>query len=630
MIDISVKNIAKRYFSDPVFTNVSFDVKSGEKIALIGENGTGKTTILKILLGIENVSSGEVFIRRNIRTGYLSQIPNSYEGLSAFEVLTLAFSELEEIKNRLRELEILIINDKRKDHESLLLEYGNLQTNFENKGGYEIDEKISRISNGLKLTQNLLNNKFDSLSGGEKTRLELGKILLEEPEIILLDEPTNHLDIESSIWLEGFLKEFKGSCLIISHDRYFLDKVIDHIFELKSGEIDIYLGNYSYYLQERQIRYELALEKFNQQERKLDQLEQAAKRYRDWGQRADNEALFKKAKAIEKRMEKLDVLDKPFKDSRSIEVKFEFEKRSGNIVLRFKDFNLRIENRALVNCINETVFYKDKIALIGNNGTGKSTLIKRILNELDNEDSEIYIGSNLKVGYLEQNIKFDDEKISILEYVKEALIIDEKNARNYLAKFKFYKEDVFKKIQNLSGGEKIRLRLSVLMKDEINLLLLDEPTNHIDIRTKEVLEESLCDFPGTILFISHDRYFINKLATRVFEIKDNELFAYEGNFDDYSEIIKKQFSEVKPLGNNLKIKENQIKVEQIRDKKVNPYRLKELEEKINSLERELEKIAFDMEIESTNYEKLTLLSKEKDIKEDLLFNLLIDLDEINN
>lgn len=615
MLDLTIKNLKKVYFSDPVFEDINIDLKKGEKVGLLGENGTGKTTLFKIINGEETPTSGDLFLRRGLKIGYLKQMPSEYEDLNVRGVLLGAFKGLQVLNDRMRWLEKEMANNT-EDLDELLVEYSKCQVKYEAMGGYEIFEKMSKICEGLRFDEAMLSKAYGVLSGGEKTRVELGKQLLESPDVLLLDEPTNHLDIETTEWLENYLKAYEGSVLIISHDRYFLDRVIDRIYEIKGGTTEIYLGNYSYYLQERQSRYENQLRHYNAQQKKLKQMEEAAKRMRDWAGRADNEAMFVRAKAMEKRIEKMDKIDKPLMNTKGIQVAFESEGRSAKEVIRVRDYHLGIGDLTLARDVNFTIRYKDHVALIGANGTGKSTLVKAILRDMDHEESPIKVGSRVNIGYLEQDIQFKDPEMTLIEAYKDYYPLPDGQIRNELAAFKFYKDHVFKKIKNLSGGEKVRLMLAILMKQDINCLVLDEPTNHIDIKTKEVLEETLESFEGTLFFITHDRFFLNKMADRIFEIEDQSLVTYEGNYEAYkiqkakrtqSEISQYDEKDKLKTESNSKIKEKEPKERQepVKEtKKMNTYKINQMESDILEIEEAIESKKSELERLESDYVKM--------------------------
>lgn len=606
MIDIAINNMSKAYFSDFVFNDVSIELKIGERVGLLGDNGTGKSTLFKIISGIENYDSGELFIRNNINIGYLKQLPDIYQDIKVIGVLNLAFKEVIDIRIKIKELEKILAKSTDFQYERNLKQFGELQEKYEHLGGYEIEEKLARICKGLKIDKEMQAKSYNLLSGGEKTRVMLGKLLLEEPDVLLLDEPTNHLDIETTEWLEKLLNDYKGSTLIISHDRYFLDRVITKIYEIKAGKTDIYYGNYSNYLKEREIRYENQLKHYEAQQKKIAQMEDAAKTMRVWASQADNEMMFKKAKAMEKRIERMDKIDKPIKNLNDIKITYELETKAGKIIAKAKNYILKINDNILAKDVSFEIYNNETVALIGANGTGKSTLIKDLVFNTDEDRKDLTINPRAKIGYLEQDIVFKRENVSILDVFKDYHPLSEGEIRNYLAKFKFRREEVFNEVSKLSGGERVRLMLAILMKRDINFLILDEPTNHIDIKTREIFEEALENYKGTILFISHDRYFINKLADRVMEIEKNMLYSYIGNYEYYKSEKEKRIN----LSDSTKSKENKKQKESIKinskshTKRKNNYKIKEIEEEISALEEEIEKKKIIIRDNPTNYQLL--------------------------
>lgn len=617
MLDLSINNMGMKYFSGEIFSNVNIELKDNERIALLGENGTGKSTIFRIICGEEKQSSGDMFIRKGAKVGLLRQIPKVYKDLTVKMVLTNAFKDLLSLERQIKELEIKMSSGC-EDMDRILDIYSQTQMKYESLGGYAINERMSKICSGLKIDDEMLGKEYEILSGGEKTKIELAKILLEEADILLLDEPTNHLDIEMTEWLEEYLKTYSGSVLIISHDRYFLDNVIDKIYELKNGQSEEYMGNYSYYLEERVVRYENSLRMYNAQSRKIKQLEEASKRMREWGRRADNEAMFVKAKAIERRIEKMDKIDKPVLDTKALSIDFSGSNRSGKEVVVCKNLDLQIGDNRLLNNCEFKVWMKDRVGIIGGNGSGKSTLIKRILKKSE-DDQFVKIGSNVKIGYLQQDIEFHEDNLDMLSVFKYYIAMSDGEIRNYLSRFKFYGEDVFKKVNKLSGGEKVRLMLSILMKEDINCMILDEPTNHIDIKTKEVLEEALESFDGTIIFISHDRFFLNKTASRIFEIEDKKLKIYEGDYEYYK---NEKSKEIKKRESSYIDKKIKVKVkEKSKNNKVNETVIIHLEKEIEDFEIKILDIKASIELASSDYEKLqslmdelALLEEELDLK----------------
>ncbi|CUX55454.1 putative ABC transporter ATP-binding protein YjjK [Clostridium sp. C105KSO15] len=592
MIELSINNLTKFYGANKIFETICFEVKTGERIGLIGKNGCGKTTIMKIIMGrfkesnsnlqgwfedtgqvqvgevsygeevSEDYQAGEVNLRKGIKVGYLNQIPVYSEDTKAIDVIRMAFQKVFDLKRRLSELEGVFQTSSGEKLEKALLSYGRLTEEYEIAGGYELETKINKITEGLKINDILKQLPFHSLSGGEKTRVILAKILLEEPDILLLDEPTNHLDLETTEWLEGFLKDYKGSVLIISHDRYFLDNVAMKIVELEFSRANIYMGNYSYYVLEKERRFLIDYRNYINQQKKIEQMEKQIERYRIWGNMRDSETMFKRAKELEKRLEKIEVLDKPVLEGRRVRLNQDSTNRSGKMVLETKHLSKSFGVAVLLKDIDMKVYYQDSACIIGKNGCGKSTLLKLILGELKPDYGTVKIGAQVKIGYLPQQVVFEDEDQTILEYFSGFHNITYEAARNQLARVLFFKDDVHKKIRFLSGGEKSRLRLCSLTFEKVNFMILDEPTNHLDIDSREVLEETLTAFEGTLLFVSHDRYFINKVAGKIMSFENNHLITYPGDYTYYQEELQKagkfedQTNEkARGLSNLLKVQE---------------------------------------------------------------------------
>ncbi len=539
MIELGINNITKYYGATKIFEKITFDVKTGERIGLIGQNGCGKTTILKILMGLEDYQEGTINLRKGAKMGYLNQIPEYPDGTKAIDVIRMAFDHIFIIKEQLSQLEKEFESLYGDELEKAMKQYGKLIEQYELHGGYELETRINKITEGLQITDILKEMSFNCLSGGEKTRIMLSKILLEEPDILLLDEPTNHLDLETIGWLEGFLKEYKGSVLIISHDRYFLDSVVNKVIELEPSKANLYYGNYSYYVVEKERRFLLDLKNYQNQQKKIEQMENQIKRYRIWGEMRDSDKMFKRAKELEKRLEKMDTLGRPILNTKKVRFGNEVTTRTGKLVLSTEAINKSFEDNLILRNIDLTILYQDSACIIGKNGCGKSTFLKIILEELEPDSGIIKIGTGVKIGYLPQHVAFIDEEQTILEYFSSLHNITNEEARGQLAKVLFMKDDVNKKIKFLSGGEKSRLKLCSLTFEKVNFMILDEPTNHLDIDSREVLEETLSEYDGTLLFVSHDRYFINKVADKVIEIEDCSLKIYDGDYNYYLDEVKK-------------------------------------------------------------------------------------------
>ena len=536
MIEISLNKINKSYGFNRVLNNLSFDIKTNERIALIGSNGCGKTTTLKIIMGIESCDSGNISIRKESKIGYLTQIPpKEDDNISARSVYLRGVQELINLENKINDF---VENMSSNEKDIKLLD--KLQEEFRISGGYSLKEKIEKIRNGFKITNELLDREYNKLSGGEKTLINLASIILSNPDILLLDEPTNHLDIDTLEWFEEYLSSYNGTVVIISHDRYFLDRTVNKIIEIENGNANIYHGNYSYYLKESEKRLMVEFQNYKNQQKEIKALKEAIERYKVWGAKSDNPMFFRRAKAIETRLQKMEVIDRP-KTKSELRINFNVEDRTSNRVMVISNFNLRIGNNELLRNSHMEVYYKERVCLMGKNGAGKTTLIKNILN---NTHDNIKLGTNIKIGYIPQEIRFDNEELTIYEHMRKIFVGSESELRSKLNQFYFTVDNIDKKVKSLSGGEKVRLKLLELILKNANFLILDEPTNHIDIDTREILEESLLAYEGTILFVSHDRYFINKIATKIVMIENKEMITYNGNYDS-----------IKKKSNNVLIKE---------------------------------------------------------------------------
>ena len=465
---------------------------------------------------LKNKILGNINIRKGATIGFLKQVyEKEHEDIIVEDYLKESFKEYTLIENRLRELE-LQMSKEGQNLELILQKYGKLQEKYISLGGYELEEKFKKICSGFKFDNEFLNKEYNCLSGGEKTIVNLATILLKNPSILLLDEPTNHLDIEALEWLENFLIEYKGTILLISHDRYFLDKVATKTILLENGHTKIYFGNYSYFLEEDERRTLAEFENYKTQQKQIEKMKEAIKKLRDFGRLAGNEMFFKRAKSIEKRLEKIEVLEK--RVDKKLSIRINSCGKAGKDVLVIKNLNKSYGDNIIFKNFNMKVFGGEKVQLKGKNGSGKSTLIKIILGKDDDFSGEIKINPSAKIGYIPQEIKFGNESDTILEYFLKSYRGNETQARTFLAKYMFYGENVFKRLKELSGGERVRLLIAELVMTETNFLILDEPTNHLDISTREILEENLKEYKGTILFVSHDRYFASKIAEREINI----------------------------------------------------------------------------------------------------------------
>ena len=530
MIDINLSKVCKSYGFNNVLNNIDLTINFGDKVGLIGSNGSGKSTILKLITGIENVNSGTISVRKNTKIGYLSQIPEVCD-VKVIDYINSSFKEILNVKEQLEKYEQELINGNLKT----ILKYTNLQEKFINMGGYEYDTKIKKILPAFEITDNMLERNYNSLSGGEKTIVSLVRLLLQEPDILLLDEPTNHLDINKVEWLERFLKNFNKTVVIISHDRYFMDNVVNKIFLLTKRGIETYFGNYSYFIKENENRILLEIKSYKDQQKQIEAMKKSIKKLQEFGKLCGEhggDIFFRRANSIKKRLEKMEKLDKP-ETNKKLNINIENSGRSGKEALKIENLNLEYPNKVIFKNLNLNLYYKDVACLVGVNGSGKTTLIKEILKGNDN----IKLGSNVKIGYIPQEINFENSDLSVLEEARKYFVGIEEHLRSALFKYLFVNDNIYKKIKYLSGGEKVRLKLFCLIQDSYNFLILDEPTNHIDIDTREMLEEALMEFNGTILFVSHDRYFINKLANNILELNNCKITKYIGNYDYYKSKI---------------------------------------------------------------------------------------------
>lgn len=560
MIEIGLNNVKKNYGFNNVLDGIELEVNTGERVAIVGKNGSGKTTLFKIIADIEKADSGNVSTRNGATIGILEQIPKKVDSsYTVKDVLNIGISDLIIVEDQMKLLEEKMSDPNNMDQlDSIMKEYGAVQDKYIAKGGYDIEEKMSKICIGFNLSDDKLNQSYNSLSGGEKTITNLASLLLSNPDILLLDEPTNHLDIQTLEWLEGFLNNYKGTVVINSHDRYFLDKVANKTVLLENGKSNIYHGNYSYFLEEDERRTLAEFEVYKNQQKRVAAMKESIKKLREFGTIGNNEIFFKRAKSIEKRLEKLELMDKPITDKGKLPLNFEMNERSGKDVLKVSDLGIVLGDKEIFDGANMQIVYGQKTCLIGKNGTGKSTLIRAVLGDVKQDQGEIKLGSNVKIGYIPQEVYFEDDKKTVIEEFREDFHNGETALRATLSKFMFNGENVFKRVGSLSGGEKVRLKLAALMQQDTNFLILDEPTNHIDIDTRETLEDALQEYKGTLLFVSHDRYFINKLAENVLDIENKQINNYVGNYDFYKQSQERKITnpipskEIKGKGKNKK------------------------------------------------------------------------------
>ena len=592
MIDIAVSNLSKEFeVGKKILDGLTFQVDQGERVGLLGKNGAGKTTLFKMLTGELDWDEGEIHIAPGKGLGLISQIPVYPPEYTVEDVLQTAFQRLHDMEKELEELTGRMAGDS---DPALLRRYDALSAAFEVGGGYDTATPLNKVCNGLLISQDMRGQLFSSLSGGEKTRVNLARLILEDTDILLLDEPTNHLDLRATEWLEEYLDKFKGTVLTVSHDRYFLDKVVNRIVEIQGGKAEFYSGNYSFYVVEKERRYEEKLRQYEKEQAKIEQLQAAADKLHLWAFMG-NDKLHKRAFSMEKRIERLRTTDKPTKERR-LDIKFGERDFRGDEVLVIKDLAKSFGERTLFSDVNLLVEGGERIALLGDNGTGKSTLLKILLGEEEPDSGKLRMGPTVKVGYLPQIIHFDRPERNLVDTMLYAQDCSTQTARNRLAAFNFRGEDVFKPVSALSGGEQSRLRLCMLMDEKINLLILDEPTNHLDIASREWIEEAVADYEVNLLFVSHDRYFIKQFATRIWMLEDGHITDFRGTFEEFREARERAKSQSAAP----------VKAEPEKPKKEKPKRpggTKELEKQVAAAERAVAKA------EERQYE-LTLKAEE--------------------
>ena len=537
-MSIKAESITKSFGSHIIFENLTVEVQTAEHVAIVGNNGCGKTTLMQLLAGVDIPDAGRIIKKKNSTIGYLHQIPY-YPDLLVSEVLMEAFSALVKIQSKMSELEKLM--EVVENLEKTLDEYGQLQEQFLQQGGYEIESKLASVANGLGI-HHLLGQQFEELSGGEKTKVMLGKILLQSSSILLLDEPTNHLDLQAIEWLEEYIKNFPGTVIVVSHDRQFMNNVVQKVIELEDGEAFLFHGNYDDYVKGKEEMVAQQFSQYQEQQKKIKKMKESIKRLRQWANEASppNPDLYRKAKSMEKALERIELVKRP-KIEKKMTLSLEASERSGKEVITVKNV-AKTYKISLFNNVTFSIYWQDRLAIVGENGTGKTTLLKMMLGEVKPDVGQCIIGSNVKVGYLAQQFETLDNT-RLIDAFRENISMTEEEARHVLAKFLFYGYDVYKKVDDLSGGEKMRLRLAQLMQQNINLLVLDEPTNHLDIESREVLEENLQNFEGTIIAVSHDRYFLQKIFTKIAWIEQQTVTIHQG---DYMWAKEKQQAKVLP------------------------------------------------------------------------------------
>lgn len=534
MIDISVDGLIKSFEQDKnVLDGLTFDINEGERVGILGRNGAGKTTLFRILTGEVRADSGHEYIAKGKKLGLISQIPVFPEGYSVEDVLLTAHRRIFELERSMAEL-----SEKMAEDQSLLKDYDAAAAEYEMLGGYSAAATRNRVANGLQIDADMRKQLFTKLSGGEKTRVNLARLIIEDTDILLLDEPTNHLDLNATEWLEDYLRSFKGTVLVISHDRYFLDRTINRSIEIVDGKAEFYRGNYSFYVVERQRRFDEQLKKYEKDQAKYDQLKAAAERLHLWAFMG-NDALHKRAFSMEKRMDKLSISQRPKKE-KEMKAKFVSGEFSGDEVLVIDGLSKSFGEKKLFDDVQLIIEGGERIALLGDNGAGKSTLIKLVMGETEPDAGVVRRGPSVKTAYLPQTISFDHPERDLVNTMLYSEKCTPQQARDRLAAFMFRGEDVYKPVSALSGGEQSRLRLCMLMRSEVNFLILDEPTNHLDIASREWIEDAVSEYPEALLFVSHDRFFIEKFANRIWMLENGRITDFRGSYSEFREYSKKQ------------------------------------------------------------------------------------------
>ncbi|WP_413406863.1 ribosomal protection-like ABC-F family protein [Paenibacillus amylolyticus] len=539
MMMISAQQLTQYHGAHLVLDGITFEIMEGDKVALIGRNGSGKTTLMRLMARLNKPDEGQLMIKKDTRMGYVAQVPEGLDDHTVLDVLSLGFKELMICRTQMKEMEQQMSDPAcaadPNQLERLLKRYAALQDQFEREGGYEMDARIDQVADGLDIVKAHYGWRFGSLSGGEQTRVVLASQLIVRPDLLLLDEPTNHLDLERVEWLEGFLREYPGTIVLISHDRYFLDRVVNRTLELEDGEAETSAGGYTEYMKVKEQRLLQQFEEFKEQQKVIKKMKETIRQLEEWGRVGGNEKFFRRAASMRKAIERMEQVKRPVLERRNAEFDVRPTDRTGKRVAVLEQVEKSYGEREILRGISGLLEYGDKIALIGRNGSGKTTLFKLLLGDEQPNAGKLEWGARVDVGYLAQQEEPTNPKLNVLEYFRLEAGVEEGEARGILARYLFYGADVFRSVGQLSGGEWTRLRLALLVQRKPNVLLLDEPTNHLDIASREALEESLVDFEGTVLAISHDRYFVNRLASRVWELEDGQMTAYLGDYEAYRE-----------------------------------------------------------------------------------------------
>ena len=619
---LQLLNICKSYGVDVVLENVNMNIGDNEKVGLIGVNGAGKTTLLKIISGELSYDDGNIFTPKDATIGYLKQNSNENSGNTIWGTMMSVFSDIVTLENDIRNLETEMSNTSdESQHDILMKRYGNLSEQFEKKGGFELRARIMTILNGMGFGDFDLNMPVDNLSGGEKTKLSMAKLLLENPGILLLDEPTNHLDFKTMQWLEGYLKSYKGCIITVSHDRYFLDSLVDSIYEIERNKCTKYTGNYTKYLDEKKHNYEIELKHYTAQQKEIKRLEEFVEKN---GVRASG---AKQAKSKQKMIDRMEVIEKPDGALSACKFKFETVYPSYKDVLTVKDMSIAVNKSGVLTTIAENISFDikkgEKIALIGANGIGKSTLLKTLLGKLNNYEGTFEFGRNVEISYYDQEQEFLNNKKTVLDEIWDKIPrSDESEVRTKLGTLLFRDEDVFKMVGDLSGGERARLLLLIIMLEKANTLFLDEPTNHLDLPSKEALDTAMIEYDGTVFFVSHDRYFLNKIADKIYELTPHGIYKYDGNYDYYLSRKEDNISALKTQKGNTNAAQD-YETQKRRKANINNRikKIQKAEQDIEILEGEIEQLNENLQNSGSDYDKVKEIYSELEQKEKQLSDI---------
>lgn len=640
LILLQVNGLSKLYGAETILANIKLEVQTRDRIALVGRNGAGKSTLLKIIAGELSHDDGEIIKPKDVSIGYLAQNTGLETSLTIWDELLTVFTHLQHMEKKLRRLEQEMGKEENfsnaATYEKLLADYDQLQLDYKDKGGYQYEADIRSILSGLGFPAETHGTTISTLSGGQKTRLALGKLLLTKPDLLILDEPTNHLDIDTLTWLEQYLQGYPGAILIVSHDRYFLDKLVTQVYEISNKESRRYVGNYSKYLDLKAALYEQEMKRYEKQQDEVAKLEDFVQK------NIARASTTKRAQSRRKQLERMELMTKPLGDSKSASFHFDIEKQSGNDVLQVKDVSIGYNQEPVIEHVNVRLTRGDSVALVGPNGIGKSTLLKSLVNKIETLGGDISFGSNVSIGYYDQEqANLTSSKRVLNELWDDYPMQPEKEIRTLLGNFLFSGDDVLKPVSSLSGGQKARLALAKLMMQKSNLLILDEPTNHLDLNSKEILENALIDFPGTLLFVSHDRYFINRVTTTVVELSTDGAQEYLGDYDYYVEKKNEMFerAELEQLETNAPAQKQiaQEKINYLEEKerkkleRQRSRKIEELEENIAKLEEEITELEDQLCLPEVyaDYERASEITTAKQTMQEQLEKYMAEWEELH-